>query len=206
MNITSYSDFRTIVYTWADITTADVATATMDNIISLAEDRVYREVRVSAMEAALSVTFASGLGPLPSDFIELKQAKFDGKRPLTVVPLDTVDVWNVNNQGGGDALYIARNGSNFVTAPATDSGTLIGRYYKRFAAVSGATNAFLTTYPDLWLYASLVELAPLLRDDSRVALWEAKYQKAKDAAHQQDRQREFAGSPMTRGSSFTVMW
>ncbi len=206
MNISSYSDFRTIVYTWADITTADVSTATMDNIISLAEDRLYREVRVSAIEAALSVTFTGGLGPLPNDFVELKQAKFSGKKPLTVVPLDTVDVWNVNNQGGGDALYIARNGENFVTAPATDSGTLIGRYYKRFSAISGGTNTFLTTYPELWLYASLVETAPLLRDDSRIQLWEAKYQKAKDLAHAQDRQREFAGSPMTRGSSFTVMW
>lgn len=206
MNISSYSDFRTIVYTWADVTTSDIPTATMDNIISLAEDRIYREVRVSVMETALSVTFSGGAGPIPADFVELKQAKFSGKRPLIVKDLDFVENWNINNTGGGDAIYLARDGDNFVTAPATTSGALIGRYYKRFSAISGGTNTLLTTYPELWLYASLVEVAPLIRDDTRLQIWEAKYQKAKEIAHQQDRQKVFQGSPMQRGSSFAVMW
>lgn len=206
MNISSYSDFRTIVYGWADISTGDIPTATMDNLISLAEDRLYREVRLSVLETALAVTFASGLGPLPSDFVELKQAKFSGKKPLTVKPLDFVEEWNVNNTGGGDALYIARNVTNLVTAPATDSGSLIGIYYKRFAAVSGAINAFLTQYPALWLYASLVEVEGFLRRNQRLQVWEGKYKQAKDEAMDADRQREFAGSPMTRGTSFAVMW
>jgi hypothetical protein len=46
---------------------------------------------------------------------------------------------------------------------------------EEFAAPTNdsSTNWLLTAYPDTYLYAALVESAPYLRDDERVALWRA---------------------------------
>ena len=43
-------------------------------------------------------------------------------------------------------------------------------------SVGSPTNWLLTSYPDIYLYASLLESAPYIKDDARVALWKSEYE------------------------------
>jgi hypothetical protein len=47
-------------------------------------------------------------------------------------------------------------------------------------SLSNATNWLLTSHPDIYLYASLLESAPYLKDDARVVLWQTEYDKRAD--------------------------
>ena len=42
------------------------------------------------------------------------------------------------------------------------------------------TNWLLTNYPDIYLYGSLIESAPYLRDDQRIGLWQSEYDRRAD--------------------------
>lgn len=53
------------------------------------------------------------------------------------------------------------------------------RYHKTFAlSATVTTNTLLTRYPNVYLYGSLLEAAPFLRDLQAVALWQTRYDRA----------------------------
>lgn len=165
----------------------------------MAEKRLFREVRTRDMETALSVTIASGVATVPSDFVELKYAYIDGSptRTLQVRPAR----WIVENypvrSSDGKPHFIGVDGANFVFGPYPDSGYDVkGTYYKRLTAVATSANALFTTNPDLYLFASLAELEPFLKNDKRVALWEAKYQQIRDLVNGEAKQDLYMGGPL----------
>jgi hypothetical protein len=55
-------------------------------------------------------------------------------------------------------------------------------FYSKIPALSDSntTNWLLTASPDIYLYGSLMQSAPYLRDDDRVGIWASLYQKAID--------------------------
>lgn len=53
-------------------------------------------------------------------------------------------------------------------------------YIKRLAAASTITNWILTDYPDAYLYGSLVQSAPYLKEDSRIQTWATLFTAALD--------------------------
>ena len=77
MSITSYSTLKTTVADWLKRTDL---TASIPDFIRFAELRIYREMRVRQMEAALSGTIASGVLAVPSGYAELKYMRVGGQR------------------------------------------------------------------------------------------------------------------------------
>src|SRR3990172_339251 len=75
MSIASYSELKTAVGNWLN---RDDLTTYLADLVMLGEKKVYRDLRIRAMETALSSTIASGVIALPSDYVELKSAYVDG--------------------------------------------------------------------------------------------------------------------------------
>ena len=71
MAITTYSELQTAVSNW--LHRSDL-TSYIPDFITLAETRIYREVRARDMETAFSDTIASGAVALPTSYIDLKHA------------------------------------------------------------------------------------------------------------------------------------
>lgn len=75
----------------------------------------------------------------------------------------------------GDPRAFSVVGGELQFWPWATGGTFTGEltYWKRFAALSNAapTNWLLAEHPDIYLYTSLIQSAPYLKDDARLQVW-----------------------------------
>jgi hypothetical protein len=198
MQFTNYTDFRIKALRLID--GDDVGTSfsmdSLDLMIGMAENRVYRDLRASTMLEPLSQAVTANVAALPSDLIELKEAYFSGERPLEIVPLDRLRRLVEDSVGAGVARYAAQDGDTLVFWPQV-TGTVIGKYYKRPTAMADETvwanQTTLARYPELFLFATLAESAPFIGEDARIPVWETKYAQALGAAKHDERVRAYGG-------------
>ncbi len=199
MAITSYSTLKTAVGDW--LARSDLTTV-IDDFIDLAEARINRDLRVSAMETALSSAISSGVIAVPTGFLEFLTVYVDGS-PTKRLEMKSAE-WIYGNypsrESDGKPSFIAREGSNFIFGPYPDSAyTIKGTYYAKLSPLGDGTggtvtsNFLITDAPDLILFGALVESAPYLVEDSRVSLWESRYQQALETANSRDRDGRFSG-------------
>lgn len=199
MAINTYATLKTSIAAWiggADSQTAatlGISTA-IDDIVTLGESRIFRETRTKDTEFALNSN-----GIVPSDYVALKFAYLDGAR-ATVLERRTLE-WIYSNyptrSAEGTPKYIGREGLNFVFGPFANAATLIkGVYYRRLLPLSTAVHGLFLNNPDLYLFACLAEAEILVGEDSRIKLWEAKYQKILMDVNLFDKQENASGSSL----------
>lgn len=196
MAFNTYSDLKTSLANW--LARSDL-TSYLDDFIGLGEARLARDLRIRGIETSMSITIASGVAAIPSDFLELKYAYVDGSPTYPLEPKDAQWIFRRYPTRSGDYVpqYIAVDGTNFVFGPYPDGAyTVKGEYYKKPTALSSSneTSEWTTYVPDALLYACLVETAPFLGDDQRMAVWEGKYVAIKDAYNQQQKRQARRGS------------
>ena len=198
MQFTSYADFRekARLLIEGDEIGNTFNTGTLDVIIGLAENRVYRELRVSTMVDTATLTITNNLAPLPADLVELKALWQDRDEPIEIVSLERVNRLGAN---GGDVYYAAHDGENLRFAYEA-SGTVTAEYYARPTAMADETTwanqTTLARYPEVFLYAAVAEASPLLGEDARMPMWEQKYAMALAQAKSDDRWRVFGSGPI----------
>lgn len=196
MAIANYSDILTAITDHLD--RPDLSGFRAD-FFTIGENRVYRDLRIRAMETAYSAVISSGVASLPSDYVELKSA-YVNTSPTT--PLQRNSVEYIYSQfptrsAEGIPKYIAREGSSFIFGPYPDSSyTIKGIYYARLTALSSSntTNWFTTNAPEILLYAGLCAAEKFIANDERVQLWQSMYETLKEAIQQEDRKEQFSGS------------
>ena len=200
MQFSNYADFRTkvqILLDGDDISTSDLSVAVLDLIISSGEQRIYRNLRSSTQDVPFSVTATNNVATLPTDFLEMRGAPYVGPNlTATYVPWEVI-TGLIN--GGNTATHPIRYsfaGDTMIFYPA-QSGTITGRYYKKFADISTGLNALFTRHPDLFVYAALAESAPFLGESTRLQIWEAKYTQLVTDANEQERRRVTRGSKLS---------
>jgi hypothetical protein len=194
MSITTYSELKTAISSWTH--RADLANY-LDDIVTLGEARIMRDVRTSDMETALTGTVSSGSLALPTGYLDLKFAYVSQSTVTKLIKKSASWVYEKYpiRSGGEIPKFIAREGSNFIFGPYASDVTLGGVYYKNLGPLSSSNHVLFTNNPDLYLFACLAETEPFLKNDPRIALWESKYQKIKDQVNGQ-RFNEDAGSDM----------
>lgn len=194
MAITNYTALATAVASWLDVGTADISSVVSD-LVTNAEKRIMRELRVPSMETALSVAISSGMATVPTNYVELKYAYVD-KNPtqfLQMVPPSYIYERYPTRVSEGAPVVMARDGANFIFGPYPDSDyTIKGSFYKHLTlSQSGATaHSLFSDNPDLYLFGCLAESEPILGRDQRIAIWEQKYQMVKNLVNgEADRSR-----------------
>lgn len=198
MPFTNSTAVQAALISWPNLT---MSTAQAQDLMTLGEDRVYRELRVRSMETTIQSTITtSGTIAVPSDYVELKNAIIQTS-PVQTLQRKSVDWINTHyptRSGGGVPHFIARDGSNFIFGPSSDSTYVVSlNYYKRQAtAVNGTLDGILLTAPGLWLYASLCETEPLFGRDARLPVWEAKYTQIKNLVELEDKRELSSGAPL----------
>lgn len=181
MSFANYTAFTASLSSWMDIGTSDIGASLYSDLVTVAENRIFRECRSRDMETSFSDSMTAGLLALPSGYLALKTAYVDSSpiQSLERRPAEWVRLTYPETSDSGVPKYIARYGGNFIFGPYPDSAyTVKGIYYKQLTAISGAAlNALFTTNPDLYLLACLAESEIIIGRDARVPLWEAKYQR-----------------------------
>jgi len=186
MSIQTYSDLQTAVSNW--LHRSDL-TSIIPDLIMLGEKRIFRDCRLRVMESALNGTIASGVLAVPSDYLELKFAYLDA---TPSIPLQRASGSQIYSQypyrsSVGKPQLIGREGANFIFGPYPDSTyTVKGIYYAQPTSIQSTANALFLANPDLYLFASLAEATPYIKNDTRIPVWESKYATIVNDLHEAD--------------------
>lgn len=189
MTTRDYDGLKTEVADWLHRSNNATIVAKVPMLIALGEDRIYRDLRVRAMEASFEGTTAAGVVALPLRYVGLKHARIDGYPPLGRKPASWIYEKYSIRSGGGQPAYVARDGESLIFGPNPSDGvTVKGMYYQRLASLSAdnTTNWFTENAFGLLLFATLSEAAPYLVNDARIPVWEGKYAALRDQIQAED--------------------
>ncbi len=181
-----------------DWSNAGISTLQANDLITMGENRVYRELRIRQMEATTTIAISNGSAAIPSDYIEIKNVHLSNSpsRALKRTTVDRIYQDYPQRSATGEPQFIARDGNNFVFGPNAGSGySIVLNYYAKPATVLGSTLTGITlSSPELLLFSALCEAAPLLGQDQRIAVYEQKYQYVKTQVEKQSKGEDFSGS------------
>jgi hypothetical protein len=210
MALATYSDLKASIANWLHRSDLD---AMIPDFIAMAESRINRLMQVRGMEVDAPLTMAPGSRyvALPDDFntpIALWLESFQPRLKLTPALADQLVVSPV----AGYPEYWAIDGANIaVDKPAASNYPLTLRYHKTLRlSDSSQTNTVLTEYPDLYLFGSLLEAAPYMRDDARIAVWQERFDRAvKEISDNETENRSVAPlrtelTAIQRGNRFNI--
>lgn len=178
------TDYASLSQSVADYLAKSNLTTFIPNFIQNCEGKLYRTLRIRAMESALSVVITAGVATIPATFRALKYA-YLATSPIT--PLEYKGPEEIysrfpNRTGSGVPELISYEGSNFIFGPFTSATyTVNGMYWGRLPSLSASntTNWFIANAPEILLYGALLEAQPFIMNDSRIAVWSAAYEDAK---------------------------
>ncbi len=181
MALTSYSTLKSSIADWLN---RDDLTSVIPDFISLAEAQIERKVPTQKMVKRANATIDTPFSALPADFVSAKSLVLTSTapvQPLVFLSEDELDAKKWTYRTTGKPIYYALIGNQIEVLPAPDTGyTAELTYVATLAKLSDSntSNWVLERHPDVYLYGSLLQAAPYLRDDERVALWTTLYGQA----------------------------
>ena len=205
MAIGTYAELKTAV---ANYLTRSDLTSRIPEFIELAEDRIAHDLRIRAMETSSDITIDAQTEALPTGFLSMRRLYLntDPIRRLEFVPPEHFWTIRAATESGQPKVYTIE-GENLVFGPSPDS-TYTGKalHYKRFTALSADadTNWLLTSARGLYLYGALIESAPYIRNDPRIATWSAMWDNELDRVMKADQRDRFPGDLRTRSDVMVV--
>jgi hypothetical protein len=204
MALDTFSGLKTTI---ADYLNRDDLTSAIPSFITLAEAKFNRKLRVRQMVKRANATLDTQYFAFPADFLQAKEFQLN-TNPITYLQYVT------QNQGdyGSATNYVAAGKPQFYTIigtqiqviPTPDTGyTGELTYYGKIPALSDSnTSNWLLAYaPDLYLYGSLVEATPYLKDDERLAVWSTLYTNSLGDIEVADQRASVASTPIVRARS-----
>ena len=202
MAITTYAELQTATANWLDRTDL---TARIPEFIELSEanfNRVIRQPDMVTKDDSFSI--ASRYNTLPSDTLEIVRIVLD-LTPVVVLEYLTpeeISERRVSMSATGKPYYftvIGGSTNQLEVVPSPDSTyTSSIVYYTRIAALSDSatSNWLLAAHPDIYLFGTLVEAEPYLKNDERMPMWTSRLDKALTALRLQGERELHTGSSL----------
>lgn len=197
MNIETYAQLQNAVADW--LNRSDLGDV-IPFFIHNAESEFKRDARVRRRRQT-SLTADAATKALPADFAAMDTLTHDGadadgelENAGTAGALTRIAARNGGN-AAAPTHYVVQDGALRFGPEPDQAYPLELAYWDGFTRLSDTmqTNWLLDEHPDVYLYGSLVESAPYLRDDSRVALWEKELEKRLQEMEAADHREEFSG-------------
>jgi hypothetical protein len=179
--LTSYSELRSSIADW--LNRGDL-TSVIPDFISLAEAQMERRLPTQKMVKRANATIDTPFSAIPSDLLSVKSLVLTSTapvQPLVFLTEDELDAKKYTYRTTGKPLYFALVGNQIEVLPAPDTGYTVEITYVATLpklSDSNTSNWVLARHPDVYLYGSLLQAAPYLRDDERVGPWSSQYQSA----------------------------
>jgi len=198
----SITDYASLQSTMGSFLNRSDLTSVLPTFVQMAESEFSRDIYLQGSLTQATYLFIAQTVTLPTDLMQLVNLRIDlaNYGPLLRVEPHEFDRLQAVAATDTPRYYtvVGTQLSVYPTPPSTGITVHI-TYTASLAALSNSntTNWLLLKYPDLYLYGSLKHTAPYLRDDERIALWDALYQKAKEAALIANERAEFGATPLT---------
>lgn len=205
MAITTYSELVTAVSNW--LARNDLS-ARIPEFISLAEAKFNRDLRCNQMEIRATATvdllscdpeFIS----LPGDFQTMRRvrlASVQGKPRLEFRSgAQADDIRYANANCVGQPRYFTIFGDEMELVPTPGEAYEIEMIYRSYIPPLGvnSTNWLLALAPDAYLYGTLLESAPYIKEDARISTWAQGYSYAVDGLNRLAMDQAFNAGPAT---------
>tara|TARA_B100000131_G_scaffold80844_1_gene77682 strand:+ start:2101 stop:2724 length:624 start_codon:yes stop_codon:yes gene_type:complete len=180
MALVNYSDLKTSIADW--LNRSDL-TATIPDFITLAESGFNKEIRNRKMIKRATATIDSQYSAVPSDWLQTVDFVIETNPVVTLefITNEKLDKLRETYTSSGTPKFYTIVGQELEVLPVPDSATLTGEitYYSKIPNLTDVnpTNWLMNSSPDIYLYGSLLQSAPYLVDDSRIAVWSSMYQK-----------------------------
>lgn len=171
------------------------------NFIEQATQRICRECKNIGFVVYAEGTFTVGVSlyPKPGRWrrgVSLYYAGGNGFTVSTPIQFRTVDFCNEYSPNVGETgapkYYADYDYNSFIVAPAPDEAYAFKYgYIEKPVTITAAqqTNWITDFAPDVYLYATLLEAMPFLKDDERIPIWQQFYKAGIDSLNTQDNQR-----------------
>jgi len=180
----TYANLKADIASWThrDDLTSQIATFTY-----LAEQDIYRShansLRVREMETEATITITSGIGPLPTDFLQARYLRIVGNPDKTYKWMPPQD-WTVFQDG-----FFTVIGSD-IHLPNSATGVCKLVYCAMPAALASDadTNTILTNYYAAYLYAALKQAYIFVRNGEEAMRYTAMLDNELAMANQHNRQ------------------
>lgn len=197
MAIVDYPTLQSAIGDW--LNRSDLV-ARIPDFITLAEADLNRSLRVRSMIVRATASISAQFTPLPADFLKMEILQLDSSTPF---PQELVfktpeqmrlERRRLYNLPGQPEIY-STLGKLLEVAPSPDlTYTADMAYYQKIPPLSNGVNWLICEDPDLYLYGSLMHSAPYLKDDDRVQIWTAGYDRLLARIQQADEDAKFSGS------------
>jgi len=197
MAITTYAELQAAAANW--LVRGDL-TARIPEFITLAESRLNRvlRARLAETEAVLTATVGARTIPLPAGFAEPLALWIVGgaeREPLRFIEPGLLGASSLR----GEPRCWSIDGANLAfERPCDQAYGFVLRMLVKFALSDAApTNGLLSDYPDAYLFATLCEAGPFLRDDALAGAYEARLSRAIDEINAKDARARAARTLVT---------
>jgi len=157
--------------------------ARIPDFIKLCEAKLNRTLFVPQMEVRSTTVVDTGSTEpefisLPSDFQTMRRIRLSsvtGKPPLCFLSGSQIDSKRYDRDNvTGQPTHYSIIGSEIELLPTPNDDYTIEMVYRAYIpalTASNTTNWLLTLAPDLYLYGTLLESAPYIKEDGRVQVW-----------------------------------
>lgn len=178
MAITTYAELQAAAANW--LVRADL-TARIPEFIALAEARLNRILRARLAETEVPLTATVGLRtiPLPAGFSEPLALWIIPDAERRLLRFVEPSLMRTSSVRGRPSTWSIDGANLAFDRPCDQAYGVVLRMLARFVLSNAApTNALLSDYPDAYLFATLCEAGPFLRDDQLAAAYEARLGRA----------------------------
>jgi hypothetical protein len=184
----TYAEFKTFLtdFLWKENDAALIAS--LDNLIKMGEAALNRAFLADRRTINLSVTATTDEVDLAALGITVwklvSMSEETGYKPVQLVSVSAEQVQRYRQTSAG-GVYHYSNGKLLVAGGYTAEapGSFIVNYKEGVPVFKTADASWLADqYLDLYVYAVLKHCAPYLREDERLAVWDAAYTDALNSA------------------------
>lgn len=205
MALQSFSDLKTSVANWLD--RSDL-TDQIPDFITLAESRISRTLRVHEMEERSQMTTIADKDHygLPEDWLQARHIKVvEGRggvdRDLEYKTPEAFDIQMARLYGAstGEPRFYTVLGNEIRYGPSPSAGKTIEiLYYAKPTTLSNTntSNTILNNYPDIYLYAAVLEGKIYIEDNDGVMKYGKLYDQAVQNAEDSDARNQHSGGAL----------
>lgn len=192
--LTTYAELQRVVADWLDRGDLEPVIPVM---VTLAEKRLARDRRVRKLTST-TFSITSDDIALPATLERIEGWYLDGGTYFgeieTVGPEQLGELKARYGTTGVPRFAAIINGTaRFAPAPDTTYSTKLV-YWEKLTALSAGVNWLYTSHPDIYLYATLAEAEPYLKNDPRLLTWKQSLEERLAELDLQNTGQQYAGT------------
>lgn len=208
MAIGTYAQLVSAATEWLARDNDATLIARIPDFITLAEAKLNRELRCYQMEKRSTATVNLSNGEpqyiaLPNDFQSMRRIRLSsvsGKPFLSFISMVGAEEYTKSvANAAGMPIYYSIFGNEIELVPVPDAAYTLEMIYRSMLSALTATNTtnwLLTLAPDAYLYGTLLESAPYIKEDERIQIWGSGFKLAIDGLNQMSMDATYNAGPL----------